>query len=124
MTARQGTSSELINTLQLTNAKLTAQLESQQQDFDTHLAEERKRFENLEQDTVELKKLLQDLQPEFHQLQADLEKSNFEIKQHQAEASLFEEERKIRQKQDEERAAIEVENANLRKSRDELKAQL
>ena len=67
---------------------------------------------------------LQDLQPEFHQLQADLETAQFTIKQHQAEAALFEDEKKMREKLDDERRAIEVEAENLRKSRDALKAQL
>lgn len=60
-------------------AVLVREKEAQEASFAEHLSNEKARVELLEKDNTDLKGLLQEIQPEFHKAQTELEKARFQV---------------------------------------------
>ncbi|CAD7959596.1 unnamed protein product [Amoebophrya sp. A120] len=104
-------------------AVLVSEKEAQEQQFAEHMASEKSRSELLEKDNADLKQLLQEIQPEFHKVQTELEKATFQAKEAEARMAVNGEEKKLRDKLKEELEDVVAECAMLRKGRDQIQAE-
>jgi len=101
-------------------AVLVREKEAQEASFAEHLSNEKARVELLEKDNTDLKGLLQEIQPEFHKAQTELEKARFQVKDAEARALINEEQQRLAAKVKEELVDLEQECVALRKSHDHL----
>ncbi|CAD7943930.1 unnamed protein product [Amoebophrya sp. A25] len=98
-------------------AELLFETEEGQKKFESHLANEKDRTELLEKDNADLKKLLQEIQPEFHKLQTELEQSSFQVKEMEARCIISDEE-KLLQKE------LKDQFSDLGKANEDLRAKV